>query len=143
MSVVLVDDHLLRDLLADFANARLRRVVTGRSIATTNLYYARLCRSVVAARGGQLTGHWTSSQRAALGEVLTDLPDDIVIVPMREIAHRMAQLVATHPLSTLGSEAIAAAEVLGARLVVWAGDDGPAIRAAASARRVGYVTVAR
>ena len=143
MSVVLLDDHLLRDVLADSANGRLRRLVAGRTIATTNLFYVRLCRSVMAARGGQLTGGWSEPDRRALGLALITLSDEIAVVPMREIAARMAQLIADRPLSTLGAEAIAAAEVLDARLIVWAGDDGPAIRAAALAHRISYVTVAR
>jgi hypothetical protein len=55
----------------------------------------------------------------------------------------MAELVDEHRLSTLGAEAVAAGESLGATLCVWAGDDGPRIRAAASARRVAYRTVDR
>jgi hypothetical protein len=40
----------------------------------------------------------------------------------------MAELADAHRLSTLGAEAVAAAEHLGALLVVRNGDDGPAIR---------------
>ncbi len=69
------------------------------------------------------------------------LPDRIEVVPIRLLAHRMAQLADDHRLSTLGAEAVAAAEHLRAPLCVWEGDDGPGIRAAA--RRAGYRTIAR
>jgi hypothetical protein len=55
----------------------------------------------------------------------------------------MAELTDAHRLSTLGAEAVAAAEHLGAPLVVWEGDDGPAIRTAATALGAGYHVVAR
>lgn len=132
MSVVVLDDHLLRDLLAG------SDVVPGGEVATTNLWYVRLCRSVVAARGSALTGRWTASQRQVLGRVLVTLPDDVTVVPMRELAWRMALLADAHGLSSLGAEAVAAAQQLGAALWVWAGDDGPRIRAAAAAEGVEY-----
>jgi hypothetical protein len=135
VSTAVLDDHLLRDHLA------------GRALvdapATTNLYYVRLCRSVVAAPGGALTGAWSASERQALGRTLVGLPDDVSIVPMAELAFRMAQLTAEHGLSTLGAEAIAAAEHLGLPLQVWAGDDGRRIRSAAEAVGVAYQTVER
>jgi hypothetical protein len=55
----------------------------------------------------------------------------------------MAELTDAHRLSTLGAEALAAAEHLRAPLVVWDGDDGPAIRAAAAALGAGYRVVPR
>jgi hypothetical protein len=62
---------------------------------------------------------------------------------MRQLAFRMAALAHDHQLSTLGAEALAAAESLDARLLVWGGDDGPRIRAAAGALGLDYVTVSR
>ena len=49
---------------------------------------------------------------------------------MRTLAYRMAELAGVYGISTLGAEAIAAAENLDAPLCVWSGDDGPGIRAA-------------
>lgn len=143
MSPVVLDDHLLRDVLADDVPPSLRRIMRRRSIATTNLYYLRLCKSVVAARGGRLTGTWGATQRRALGKALIELPDDITIVPLQEIAFRMAELSAAHPLSALGAEAVAAAERLGAPLCVWQGDDGPHLRTAAGAAGVEHLVVDR
>ena len=82
MSWVILDDHLLRDLLADDLPAELADVLGRHEPATTNLYLYRLSRSVVSARGGALTGGWTAEQRRALGASLLALADRIEIVPL-------------------------------------------------------------
>jgi hypothetical protein len=71
------------------------------------------------------------------------LPEDVEVVPMQQLAFRMAELADHYRLSTLGAEAVAAAEHLRAPLCVWAGDDGPAIRAAAKSLKLRYRTFAR
>ncbi len=126
----ILDDHLLRDLLADDLSTELADVLEQHEPATTNLYLYRLSRSVAAARGGALTGGWTAEQRRALGASLLALPDSIRIVPLRTITSRMADIADSHRVSTLGAESVAAAEILGAPVCVWSGDDGPGIRAA-------------
>ena len=130
MTRAILDDHLLRDLLADEVSDGLAAVLAAHEPATTNLYLYRLSRSVVTARGGALTGGWSSEHRRALGARLLDLPDSIVIAPMRSLSYRMAEIAADHRVSTLGAECVAAAEHLGAPLCVWDGDDGPGIRRA-------------
>jgi hypothetical protein len=140
---LVLDDHLLRDLLADRCTAELLRLLRSRQPATTNLYYHRLCRSVVAAEGGQLTGALPSVERAALGRALITLPSNVDVVPMQALSFDMAVLAQRHGLSTLGAEAVAAAAALGAPLCVWAGDDGPRIRAVAAAEGVSYRTLVR
>ncbi|WP_420446661.1 hypothetical protein [Candidatus Poriferisodalis sp.] len=130
MSRIVLDDHLLRDLLADEVGSDLALTLAEHSPATTNLYLVRLCRSVVAASGGALTGSWPQAARGALGRRLAMLGDDVEVVPMRLLAFRMAELADSYRLSSLGAEAVAAAEHLGAPLYVWSGDDGPRIRAA-------------
>ncbi|GJM38348.1 MAG: hypothetical protein DHS20C19_17150 [Acidimicrobiales bacterium] len=143
MSHVVLDDHLLRDLLADSAPTGLQRILRTRAPATTNLYYLRLCRSVVAAAGGALTRSWSAERRRSLADALTTLPDDIRIVSMPALAFDMASLAADHGLSSLGAEAIAACRMLDAPLYVDEHDDGPRIRAAAAAHRIRYRTVGR
>jgi hypothetical protein len=54
------------------------------------------------------------------------------------LGYRVAELAHDHKVSTLGAEAVAAAENLGASLCVWDGDDGPGIREAARATGVTY-----
>lgn len=143
MTTALLDDHLLRDLLADRPSAALARLLRRHEPATTNLFLHRLCKSVVSARGGSITGAWPAEQRRELGRRLLSLPDDVQVVPMRSLAYRMAEIADAHRLSTLGAEAVASAESLGGWLCVWDGDDGPGIRAATSALGVVYRTLAR
>jgi len=140
---VVLDDHLLRDLLADDPARDLARLLRQHDPATTNLYLHRLCKSAVSARGGTLTGSWSREQRRALGRRLVDLPASVEIVPIRTIVYRMAEVADAHRVSTLGAEAVAAAEHLSASLCVWDGDDGPGIRAAAAAVGIRYRTVSR
>jgi hypothetical protein len=143
VSRAVLDDHLLRDLLADDPSDQLMGLLGSHQPATTNLYLHRLCKSVVSARGGALTGSWPAGQRRALGRQLVELSDRIEVVPIRAIAYRMAEVAAAHRVSTLGAEAVSAAEYLDASLCVWEGDDGPGIRAAATAVGIGYHTVCR
>lgn len=143
MSLALLDDHLLRDLLSDDLPPRLVALLETHQPATTNLYLYRLAKSVVAARGGALTGSWAPEQRRALGASLLELPDAVEVVPLRTISYRMAEIASEHPVSTLGAECVAAAEHLGAVVCVWAGDDGPNIRAAADARGLTYHRITR
>ena len=143
MTLAVLDDHLLRDLLSDDMSASLVDILAEHEPATTNLYYLRLCKSVVTARGGRLTGSWPAEQRQALGRTLTALPATIEVVPLRTLAFPMAQLAHRHPLSSLGAEAVAAAIHLEAPLCVWDCDDGPAIRTAANAAGTDYRVLAR
>jgi hypothetical protein len=139
----ILDDHLLRDLLADNVPTELDVILAAHQPATTNHYLYRLCRSVVSGAGGTLTGAWPEEQRRALGSQLVALPAHVDVVPMRTLAYRMAELAGAHRVSTLGAEAVAAAESLEAPLCVWSGDDGPGIRAAMKAIGQDYRTVQR
>jgi hypothetical protein len=143
VSQAILDDHLLRDLLADDIGEALASLLRTHDVATTNLYLYRLARSVASASGGALTGSWAPEERRALGRQLLALPETVVVVPMRELASRMAELAVLHRLSTLGAEAVAAAESLHAPLCVWEGDDGPGIRSALVATGGEYRTIAR
>ena len=143
MAVTLLDDHLLRDWLAK-PDTALRRALQRVRVATTNLWYARLCKSAGASGGGALLGSWSPRERDLLIGGLIALPDTIAVVPMTQLAWRMGQLVQLHRgLSTLGAEAVAAAEYLNARLLVSSRDDGPGIRNACSALAINYTTLAR
>jgi hypothetical protein len=139
----ILDDHLLRDLLADNVPPELDAILAEHEPATTNHYMYRLCESVVSAAGGALTGAWSAEHRRALGSRLVALPADVEVVPMRTLAYRMAELAGVYRVSTLGAEAVAAAENLDAPLCVWSGDDGPKIRGAMEALGRDYQTVKR
>ena len=143
MSRAILDDHLLRDLLVDDVSRQLSAVLDEHEPATTNHYLYRLCKSVVSARGGALTGGWSVEQRRALGAQLLALPPSVEIVPMRAIAYRMAEIAAEYRVSTLGAECVAASEAFDASVCVWTGDDGPGIRAAMTTLGRDYRTIHR
>lgn len=143
MSKVVLDDHLLRDVLADEIGRELAQLLRRHEPTTTNLYLYRLCKSLVAAPGGALTGGWTAQQRRELGRKLVTLPDNVEVVPLQQLAFRMGEIAAAFRVSTLGAEATAAAEYLRAPLCVWEGDDGPGIRAAVTGIGATYKTVGR
>jgi len=140
---VLLDDHLLRDWMVG-PDRDLRRAVRREPLATTNLWYARLCKSAARAAGGALAGDLPPAEREALVAALVRLPDDISVVPMRDVAWRMGVLVCQRTgLSTLAAEAVAAAEVLGARVLASSRDDSPGIRLSCEQLGIRYSTVDR
>lgn len=143
MTRAILDDHLLRDLLADDLCNELRSLLRTHEPATTNFYYLRLCKSVVSARGAALTGAWPEDRRRALARTLVELPDAIHVTPLRSLSFRMAELTESFRISNLGAEAVAASEALSAPLCVWSGDDGPGIRATQEAVAGTYITVQR
>jgi len=140
---VLLDDHLLRDWMAG-PDPALRRAIGHHDLATTNLWYARLCRSAAGSTRGALLGHWRQEERAAIVASLIALPEQFAVVPMRELAWAMGALVAENSgLSTLGSEAVAAAGALGATVLVSARDEGPGIRRCCESTGIQYHALAR
>ena len=142
MTVVL-DDHLLRDWMARRDNA-LVDAIGGDDVATTNLWYARLCKSAARATGGALLQGWKADERRSLIAGLVALPDEIVVVAMRHLAWKMGELIADHKgLSTLGAEALAATIELNARLLVSTRDDGPGIRQSCATLGVAYAALPR
>jgi len=91
-----------------------------------------------------LLGRLSPPERQAVAAALVRLPDDIAIVPMRQLASRMGTLVFEQSgLSTLGSEAVAAAELLAARILASDRDDSPGIRSACDRLGILYRTVSR
>ena len=142
MTVVL-DDHLLRDWMARRDEA-LVRAIGADEVATTNLWYARLGKSAARAGSGALLQGWPEGERRALVAGLVALPDDVVVVPMRQLAWRMGVLSSDHHgLSTLGAEAVAAAIETHGRVLVSARDDGPGIRQCCETLGIGYDALPR
>jgi hypothetical protein len=139
----LLDDHLLRDWMVGPDRA-LRRAIGQHDLATTNLWYARLCKSAAGATRGALLGDWDPDQREAIVASLIALPERFAVIPMRELAWRMGVLMAEHSgLSTLGSEVVAAAAALGATVLASARDDSPGIRRCCASQRITYRVLAR
>jgi hypothetical protein len=118
---LLVDDRVLSLLLRGESPAPL--VATGDAIFTTGYWYVRLCQAVlgVAERPGALSSPFTSlppeGRDQALAAVL-ELPEEIGLLSLRELAPVIARLRARHQLNILGMEALAAAVQLDARVVL-------------------------
>jgi hypothetical protein len=135
--VILVDDHLIAHRLAGGLG------FTGdeppEQVATTCSWWWRLSAALSATRGGALTRHFARFERGtrvALQRTVARLPDRIVVLDLRELIPAMAILAAEHDLDLLAAEAVVAAEVLGADLLVR--QDTPKIRETAAVRGIRY-----
>ena len=136
---VVVDDHLLLQILLDHEPEALRR--PGARVFTTGLWYHRLCRAVV---GRTVIGALTRSlglvEPAVAGSALravTELPETVGLLSMRELAWPMARLLdGGVRLNLMSLEALAAAERVGAELCLAVADENPLLLAAATHRGV-------
>lgn len=146
MPVTVIDDHLLRDVLAGSRAPDLDGVAP-EGIATTGMWLLRLCSSFAQpAVVGKLSAPVASLPEELQAEFrarLVDLPTDIEILPLREIAWSMAVLQTRHraerrPLSAAMVEAVAAAHRFGGGIAVSRNDVGPNLRAASEADGVAF-----
>lgn len=115
---LLIDDRNLSAWL------RGERPTTDDDLFTTGLWYVRLCQAVFTPgrlTGGQLSKPITSlplSQRVAAMRALLSLPDDVGLLSLRDLGPTIAELRGRHQLNLLGIEALAAASVLEATVVL-------------------------
>lgn len=114
---LLIDDHLLLRVLLDDEPAELRP--QGAVIATTGLWYHRLCRALtdqtVVGSISRRLGGVEASVAAGLIAAVIDLPDTIELLSLRSLGWPMAQLVEQGArLNLLSLEALAAAAHFGA-----------------------------
>lgn len=138
MGTIVVDDHLLRDVLTGERPSDLGGIASG--LATTGLWLFRLSSSfadprVVGRLSAPLMGLPVKLQELFRAD-LTALPEDIEVLPLRTLAWPMAQMQHRHRrlghhLSAATVEALAAAHALDAGIAVSERDVGPNLRAAA------------
>jgi hypothetical protein len=138
LSVVLLDDHLLLRVLLDDEPPTLRP--SGAAIATTGLWYHRLCRALAdEAVVGSMSRQLGAADGALAARVLAavvELPDTIELVSLRTLGWPMGALVRSGARCNLLSlEALAAARHLAAEVCLGPADDNEPLRQAA--RRVG------
>ena len=135
---VVVDDHLLRDILTGERPADLGGLAS--TVATTGLWLFRLSSAWASPqRVGKLTApvaDLPEAQRARFVDRLVTLPAEIEVLHMRDLAWPMARLQQRHreggrQLSAAMVEALAAAHTLDAAIAVSSADVGPNLRAAA------------
>jgi hypothetical protein len=132
-----VDDHLLLRILLDDEPEELRP--SGGRVFTTGLWYHRLCRSVgdrtVVGVFSRAIGRADPAVAAAAIQAITELPDSIDVISLRELAWPMARLVDDGVrLNLMSLEALAAAGYLEAELCLAVADENPPLLAAAQAR---------
>ncbi len=148
MPTVIVDDHLLRDVLTESRPHDLGGLAT--SLATTGLWLFRLNSSWaqpgVSGKLSKPVRQLSARQQNEFRSQITKLPDTIEVLHLRELARLMAQLQQRHRsegrlLSTAMVEALAAAHSLGASIAVSKNDVGPHLQAAALRDGVGFLTL--
>lgn len=144
--MLVIDDHLLRDILAGTPPEGLEEL-GGDGLATTGLWLFRLCSSLahpeVAGRLSAPVAALPEPQQAAFRAQLVALPAAIAVASLRELAWPMAELQARHRpsgrhLSTAMAEALAAAHHFAGGIAVSGADVGPNLRAAAAADGVPF-----
>lgn len=132
--VVLVDDHILLSLLLGEEPRELRP--RGGIIATTGLWYHRLCRAladqaVVGSMSRRLGGVSPDIAVDVIAAVI-ELPESIELVSLRTLGWPMGELVRDGTrLNLLSLEALAAARVLGAEICCAQGNDNEPLQDAA------------
>jgi hypothetical protein len=128
--ISLLDDHLLSRVMRGESIPEL----DGWELATTGLWYYRLCLAVERDAGGVLSDQFAALEESLRAEVfdrLRALPDLISVLPIRALAPIMARQSRVHSqLNLLAREALAAAAAFPARVVVRRGNIGPHLRAA-------------
>lgn len=138
MTTVVIDDHLLRDVLTGNRSPDLEGIAT--SLATTGLWLFRLSSALASPDvAGRLTAPvaaLSAGQQEAFRARLVALPDEIEVLPLRQLAWPMALLQHRHrregrALSAAMAEALAAAQTLGGAIAVSRQDVGPNLKAAA------------
>jgi len=146
VTALVIDDHLLRDVLVGDRPADLAGLAPD-GIATTGLWLFRLCSSFAQPTpAGKLSAPVTAlpdELQAAFRAQLTALPSEIKVLPMRDLAWLMAELQTHHrsqgrTLSAAMVEALAAAHRHGGGIAVSSHDVGPNLRAAADADRIPF-----
>lgn len=113
MTVALIDDQALGAVLRGSTPRQLRR----RQLATTGLWYVRLCQAVLSAtdRVGALSKPFATlpaERREQALAALLELPADIELLSLRQLGPVIGQLRRRHSLNILGVEVLAAAIAL-------------------------------
>lgn len=143
---MLVDDHLLRDILTGDRPSDLEGLARD-GLATTGLWLFRLCSSFanpnVAGRLSAPVAGLPAQLQAQFRAQLVALPPTIALVSLRDLAWSMAELQVRHrehgrTLSAAMVEALAAAHHLETGIAVAAADVGPNLQAAAEADGIAF-----
>ncbi len=107
--IQLIDDQLLGRVIRRDSPPR-----RGSQVFTTGYWYVRLCQAALSSENvmGVLSGPFASLPSAARDRAvrtLLELPEEIGLVSLRELAPVIGQLRNRHDLNVLGMEVLAAA----------------------------------
>ena len=133
--MILVDDHLLATRLRDDGFGP-----GSNPIATTCCWWWRLSSAVQGGRSGALTRRLGDGDLAPATRAIDELGETVRIVDLRTMVPMMSRVAATYRLNLPASEALVAAELLRADIVV--GQDTPRLREAARVRGITYLVEA-
>lgn len=129
MTFALIDDQALGAVLRNQTPRVLRR----RQLATTGYWYLRLCQAALRSPGlaGVLSGPLAGlspEQRDRAMDLLLELPAEIELLSLRQLAPDIGRLRGNHRLNILSIEALAAAKSL--RAEVFLSAPSPALEGA-------------
>jgi hypothetical protein len=137
---VIIDDHLLREVLLEGEPAWLRRRRRGGRLSTTGSWYYRLCSALQSPEvAGALSGPITAlpdDLRAAVMQRVVALPASIGLRSLRDLAWPASGLGRRYGLNLLAAEALAAAVELRAAIATTEANLPPKLAAAARAEGV-------
>jgi hypothetical protein len=141
---VVIDDHLLREVLLEHEPSWLRRMRRGGQILTTGCWYYRLCSawhddSITGSLSGPIAALPIELQSGVIEKVIR-LPDSIGLIAMHDLAWTASRLGRVHGLNLLASEALAAAVQSNGLLATAAINLPPRLREAAAAEGVRVVS---
>jgi hypothetical protein len=138
--VLLIDDALLLRAIARTAGAELSDAGGRGELFTTGYRYYRLARAVRqspwAARSRPRLPISPTDSVAGRSPPSTTFPDDVGLLDLRTVVPTMAALDVGRQLNLLAAEALAAALLLGAEVLV--ATDAPLIREGAAHLRLSY-----
>jgi hypothetical protein len=132
--VILVDDHILA---ARYAQEAFRPSAAF-PLATTSCWWWRLASAISGSRSGALSRLLGDVEEPL--EAIEALPDAVRVLDLRSLIPMMSEFASAFRLNLLAAEALAAAELLGADIVV--GQDTPRLREAARVRGITYLVEA-
>jgi hypothetical protein len=142
MNVVL-DDHLLREVLIDGEPSWVRRLRRRGQLSTTGSWYYRLCSAVqdpdvIGSLSGPIAA-LPSELRAGVIQRVMMLPASIQLISMRALAWPAAGLGRRHGLNLLAAEALGAAVESGSAIATAAANLPPRLLDAARRENVRVV----
>ena len=141
---VIVNDHLLREVLLEQEPSWLRRSRRSGRILTTGCWYYRLCsawhdQSITGSLSGPIAALPVELQSGVIEKVMR-LPDSIGLISMHDLAWSASRLGRVHGLNLLASEALAAAVQSDSVLATAAINLPPRLQEAAAAEGVRVVS---